>query len=221
MRRIAAFSLILSTLFVSSCSTSTPQTPPQVVSVHSSSSATPWLADMYDCADESSTLIRLSDLPSEADIRLQVGEPKMLLGIAYQIGEEEILIVTHRQSPIQNLTLDEAQLLFAGFGDPSMQVWVYDSAEDVFEVFDQFVMKGRSVSSSARVAVNPQQMSDVLKAEANAVGIMSRHWNPSTGSGQGQGDVREVYSVAKAPVLAITQSEPQGVVKQLIGCLQK
>jgi hypothetical protein len=35
------------------------------------------------------------------------------------------------------------------------------------------------------------------------------------------GDVREVYSVAKVPVLALTQSEPQGVVKSLLACLQK
>jgi hypothetical protein len=71
------------------------------------------------------------------------------------------------------------------------------------------------------VAVNPQQMSDVLNSESNAVGILPRHWNPSTGSGQGAGDVREVYSVAKVPVLAIAQSEPQGVINHLIGCLQK
>jgi len=63
------------------------------------------------------------------------------------------------------------------------------------------------------VAVSPQQMSDVLNAESNAVGILPRHWKA--------GDVREVYSVAKIPVLAITQSEPQGAVNQLIGCLQK
>ncbi len=123
------------------------------------------------------------------------------------------MIVTHRQSPVQNLTLEEAQNLFAGLGDPSVQVWVYASEEDVFEVFDQFVMRGRSVSSSAALAVSPQQMSDVLNAESNTVGILPRHWKA--------GDVREVYSVAKIPVLAITQSEPQGAVNQLIGCLQK
>jgi len=144
---------------------------------------------------------------------LRVGEPKFLTSFAYQIDEEEILIVTHRQSPVQNLTLDEAQALFSGLGDPFVQVWVYAPDEDVFSVFDQFVMKGRSVSASAMVAVTPQQMSDVLNRETNAVGILSRHWKA--------GDVREVYSVATVPVLAITQNEPQGAVNQIIGCLQK
>ena len=215
MRRIFLSSLTFLSLLLSSCSTNTPQTASQVVSVYSSSSAQPWLSDLYECAAESSAVIRLSDSMSATDIRLQIGEPKFLTSFAYQIDEEEILIVTHRQSPIQNLTLDEAQALFAGLGDAnaSVQVWVYASEEDMFGVFDQFVMKGRSVSSSARVAVNPQQMSDVLNNESNAVGILPRHWKA--------GDTREVFSVATVPVLAITEREPQGVVNQLIGCLQK
>ena len=214
MRRTDYCSLITLALLIFSCSTSTPQPTPQVVSVYSSSSATPWLSDLYDCA-ETIAVIRLSDSPSDADIRLQVGEPKPLSEFAYQIDEEEILIVTHRQNPVQNLTLEGVQTLFVGLDDAnaSVQVWVYASGEDVAEVFDQFVMKGRSVSSSAMVAVNPQQMSDMLNAESNAVGILPRHWKA--------GDVREVYSVAKVPVLAITQSEPQGLTNQLIGCLQK
>ena len=199
-------------LVASSCSTPTPVVQLPLANVYSTSAAQPWLSELYDCAN-SVAIIRLSDSPSDADIRLQVGEPELLSEFAYQIDEEEILIVTHRQSPVQNMSLEDVQLLFAGLGDPSVQVWVYASGDDVAEVFDQFVKNGRSVSSSALVAVNPQQMSDVLNAEPNAVGILPRHWKA--------GDMREVYSVGKVPVLAITQSEPQGAVKQLIGCLQK
>ena len=199
-------------LAISSCSTPTPVTQLPLVTVYSSSAAQPWLSDLYSCA-ESIAVIRLADSPSDADIVLRVGEPKYLSGFAYQIDEEEILIVTHRQSPIQNLTLEDAQNLFAGFGDPSVQVWVYAPDEDLSVVVDQFVMKGRRVSSSAYIAATPQEMSDVLNSNSNAVGILPRHWKA--------GDVREVYSAAKVPVLAITPSEPQGVINQLIGCLQK
>ena len=212
MRKIFLFSLAFLLLLISACSTGTPQNTPQVVLVYSSPAATPWLSEVYLCAESLAVISRV-DNPDSADIGLRVGEPEFLSSFAYQIDEEEILIVTHRQSPIQNLTLDESRALFAGLGDPSVQVWVYASEDDVLEVFDQFVMMGRSVSSSALVAVSPQQMSDVLNAESNAVGILPRHWKA--------GDVRDVYSVAKVPVLAITQAEPQGVVNQLIGCLQK
>jgi hypothetical protein len=213
MRKIFLCSLTFLSLLISSCSTSTPPPTPQVVTVSSSSFTQTWLTELYDCAGEISATIRLSDSPSVADIRLQLGEPEFLSSFAYQIDEEEILIVTNRVSPIQNLTLDEAQALFMGLGDPTVQVWVYASEAEGQKVFDQFVMEGRSVTSSARVAVNPQQMSDTLVSESNAVGILPRHWKA--------GDVRDVYSVAKVPVLALTQTEPQGVVKSLLACLQK
>jgi hypothetical protein len=204
--------LFLSSVLLFSCSTSTPPAPSQAVTVYSTSAAEIWLYPLYDCAGSSAALTRVDD-PASADIILRVGEPKFLASSAFQIDTEEILIVTHRQSPVQNLTLEEARALFAGQGDPSMQVLVYASGEDVQEVFDQVVMAGGSVTSSARLAVNPQQMSDTLVNEANTVGVLPRHWK--------MGDTREVYTVATVPVLALTNSEPQGVIQELIACLQK
>lgn len=207
---------LLSSFLLVSCSTSTPQSTPQVVPVYSTASAQLWLTELYDCAaTQSSVVLSRVDNSSAAEVVLQIGEPEFLSSFAYQIDTEEILIVTHRQSPIQNLTIEEARALFMGLGDAhaSVQVWVYASGMDAQEVFDQFVMEGRSVTSSARVAVNPQQMSDTLNAESNAVGILPRHWKA--------GDVRDVFSVATVPVLAITQTEPVGVTKELIACMQK
>jgi hypothetical protein len=204
--------LIFFTLLLASCSTNTPQTTPEVVSVHSTFAAEPWLTELYACADSFATLVRVDD-PDTADIALQVGEPEFLSSFAYQIDEEEILVVTHRQSPIQNMDLESVRALFNGMGDPSVQVWVYSSDMDVQKVFDQFVMAGGSVTPSALIAANPQQMSDVLVSQPNTVGILPRHWKA--------GDARDVYSVTRVPVLALTKSEPQGVVNNLIGCLQK
>ena len=204
---------LLSSLILFSCSTSTPQVSltPQIVTVYSTSAAQPWLREMYVCAGFATVISRVDD-SSSADIFLRVGEPKFLASPAYQIDTEEILLVTHRQSPVQNLTLEEARALFAGQGDPSVQVWVYAPEEDVQGVFDQFIMEGRTITSSARLAVNPQRMSDTLVNESNAVGILPRHWKV--------GDVRDVFSVATVPVLTITANEPQGVIKELIACLQ-
>jgi hypothetical protein len=169
------------------------------------------LPELYQCAGTSAVISRVDD-PSAAAIVLRVGEPQFLDLPAFQIDVEEILIITHRQSPVQNLSLEEARALFAGQGDASVQVWVYTSGDDVQNVFDQTVMNGRNVTASARLAVNPQQMSDTLVNESNTVGILPRRWKA--------GDVREVFSVAGVPVLAITDSEPQGILKELIACLQ-
>ncbi len=210
MKKTALFLFFL--FIVSACSTGTPPATPQVVTVYSTSAAQPWLAPLYDCARPSVALSRV-DNASAADIALRLGEPRSSVSFAYQIDAEEILIVTNRQSPVQNLTLEAARALFAGQGDSSVQVWVYPSGEDVQEVFAQAVMAGRSVSSSAKLAVTPQQMSDTLVKESDAVGILPRRWKV--------GDVREVFMAATVPVLALTKSEPQGAIKDLIACLQK
>ena len=195
-----------------SCSPATPSATPQLITVYSTSAAQLWLPKLYECAGTASAISRVDD-PSAADVTLRVGEPVVLHSLAFQIDTEEILIVTHRQSPVQNLTLEGVRELFGGHGDPSMQVWVYAPGEDVQELFDQLVMAGRSVDPSARLAVNPQQMSDTLVNESNAIGVLPRHWKV--------GDVREVYSVATVPVLAITASKPQGLIQELLVCLQK
>jgi hypothetical protein len=196
-------------LFLLSACAPTPQPTQVIVNAYATSAAEPWLTELYSCAESASVIINIS--AESPDIYLRVGEPDIFISSAYQIDEEEILIVTPRESSVQSLTLAEAQNLFAQ-GNPSAQAWVYSSGADMQRVFDQLVMQGRSVSSSARIAVSPQNMSDVIKSEPAAIGILPRHWVT--------GDVREVFSAGRAPVLAVTKSEPQGAVVELISCLQ-
>jgi hypothetical protein len=205
------YGILLCSFLLVSCSPGTPVATPQVISVYSTFAAQPWLPPLYECAGTRSVVSRVDD-PAAADIVLRIGEPEFLLSPAYQIDMEEILIVTHRQSPVQNLSLEEARALFAGYGDPSVQVWVYAEGEDVQDAFDRSVMEGGSVTPSARLAVSPQQMSDALVNERHAVGILPRHWKA--------GDSREIFSVVTVPVLAVTEAEPQGPVRELIACLQ-
>jgi hypothetical protein len=210
IQRLILSFLLLS--FLSACGPSTSSAAPELVNVYSTSSAEPWLPEVYYCAGTASVINRVDDAAT-ADIVLRVGEPPFLSSFAYQIDTEEILIVTHRQSPVQNLNVEGVRALFSGMGDPSLQMWVYAADADVQQAFDQFVMEGRAVSPSAMLAVNPQQMSDTLVNEPNTVGILPQHWKV--------GDSRFVYTIPNIPVLAITQSEPQGVIQDLMACLQK
>ena len=212
MKKISLFLFLLFT--VSACvSTPTDVETLQVVNIYATSAAQPWLTELYDCAANQSVTLRLTDSSSDAAIYIRIGEPDVLMTPAYQIDTEELLIVTHRESSVQNLTREEARTLFAGQGDPSVKVWVYSSDGDIQRAFERAVMAGRSVSSSANLAVSPGQMSDVLNVESNAVGILPRRWK--------MGTVRDVYSVGTVPVLAILKEEPQGILKELVGCLQK
>lgn len=202
---------MLSSFLLFSCTPATQRTSQtQVVTVYATPAAEPWMSDLFACANDLSVVLSVS--AESPEIILRVGEPEMLVSSAYQIDEEEILIVTHPESPVQNLSLEEAQALFAGQGEPSAQVWVYSSGTDMQILFDQLVMKGRSVTSFARLASDPQDMSDTLNSESNTVGILPRH--------SIMGNVHEIYSVGMAPVLAIVRQEPRGMVSELIACLQ-
>jgi hypothetical protein len=208
MKHVLIF--FLSTFALFSCtSEAQPASQSEVVTVYATSAANLWLTELYACGADSGVVLKLNaDSP---DIFLRVGEPEMITSPVYQIDEVEILVAAHRDNNSQNLTLAEVQDLFAQ-GTLLAQVWVYPSEADMQRVFDQFVMQGRSVSSSAKIAVSVQNMSEVLKSDPAAIGILPRQ--------SVTGDLREVFSAGRVPVLAVTKEEPQGMVGKLISCLQ-
>lgn len=203
---------VLTFALVSCAPVSTQVSETQAISVYSTLATQTWLAEVFACAP-AGTIVRVADDPIPADISLRLGEPDFVPDFVYQIDTEEVLVVTHRQSPVQNMTVEDVRELFAGQGDLSVQVWVYASGEDVQRVFEQAVMDGRSVTSLARLAVSPGHMSDILNNEPNAVGVLPRHWKT--------GDARFVYTIPDIPVLALASEEPQGGVETIIACLQK
>ena len=212
MRPYHFLSFLFALVLASCVPVATPVPETEIVSVYTTLSTRVWLADVYVCAP-AGTLIRVTDGPVSADISLRLGEPDFFTTLAYQIDTEEILVVTHRQSPIQNMTVAGVRELFAGGFDASVQVWVYASGEDVQAFFEQAVMQGRSVTSQARMATSPQHMSDTLNNQPNTVGILPRHWKA--------GDSRFVHTIPDVPVLAIVKDEPQGAVQKILSCLQK
>ena len=205
--------IFLFVFLFSACLPTTTATPEsQIVNVYATLATQPWLVDVFACAP-AGTVISVANDPVAADISLRLGERDFLTTPAYQIDTEEILIVTHRQSLVQNLNVEEARELFAGQGDPSVHVWVFAEGEDVQRVFEQAVMQGRGVTSLARLATSPQHMSDTLNNEPNSVGILPRHWKA--------GDSRSVFIIPDVPVLVIVSEQPQGAIQALIACLQK
>jgi hypothetical protein len=207
MKRLS-FILLLSS-FIFSCAPVSPSTS-QIVDVYATASATPFLAELYACADASSVTLNLtSDSP---DISLHLGQPDGWAGSAFQVGVEDILIVASLPSPLPALTLDSARTIFAGL-NPSVQVWAYAPAEETQKVFEQAVMNGRNVTSFARLAASPLQMVEALTADPNAVGLLPRRWMTD--------GLRELFTAASVPVLALTPSKPEGLIHDLIACMQK
>ena len=211
---------LIALIFLTACAPATSIATPQVVKVYSTSSAQPWLTDLYTCAP-ASMIINLSD-PQSADVLIRVGESADLTTPAFQIGTDDIIVAVHPQTGAGSLTIEQVRQLFTGQvtnwkdvggNDVPVQVWTYPLDEDIQQIFDNVVLARQPVTSLAHLAVSAQAMSDAIGAQAGSVGVLTRRWKT--------GNAREALVVASAPVLAITKSEPQGAVKDLIACLQK
>jgi len=194
-------------LALAACSPLQTQTPTPVV-LYASSAASPWLESAYACAPQVGTIIRLAQSPADADARLMVGAPLAVTPFLYTLGEEEIVIVAHAGSTLLLADAEQAQALFAG---DVKTVWVLDNAEDVMRFFGAGVMRGRPITSLARLATSPQEMVQALSADENAVGVLGRH---SVGE-----NLQVVFSAGLAPVLVETTSQPKGALALLLGCM--
>jgi hypothetical protein len=204
LRRV--FFLFLVSSFLISCSTPQPVAQTQIITINYSPFTEFQMNEVYACANDLSIILKITD--QEPEIHFRFGEPDVLLGFAYQIGQEEMIVITNSQNDLQRLSLNEVQNLFAS----GENIWVYSSDSEMQRYFNQVAMQGRSVSLFAKVAPNPKIMIQMLEENQHAVGVI-----PKSLLNQ---NLKEIYSIGVFPVLALTETEPQGAVKSLIGCLQ-
>ena len=204
--RLGILAVFISCLFLLSCN-SQPAPQTQIITINYSPFTEFQMNEVYACANDLSIILKVTH--QNPEVYFQFGEPDVLLDFAYQIDEEEMIVVVNKQNDMQDVSVEEIQNLFA---TQTMQVWVYPSASEMQKVLNQFVMNGRGVSSFANVAVSPKQVVEKIESESNAIGFIPKSLITE--------NLKEIYSIGIFPVLALTESEPQGAVKSLIGCLQ-
>jgi hypothetical protein len=74
-------------------------------------------------------------------------------------------------------------------------------------------MYGQPITSLARLAVSGDSMADAIGTNPGSVGILPHRLMTDA--------VQSVFTAAKAPVLIITKSTPEGAIEDLISCLQQ
>ena len=151
--------LLLLYFLLAGCAPATQQVTPRLLTIHVASAAYPRVDEIYKCAP-ASVVISLAD-PSAAQLTLRLGEPAPLVTPAYQVGTEDLLIVTHPQAGTGPLSLEQVRQLFSGTAtnwedvggiDLAVQVWTYAAGEDIQQAFDRAVMDGQPVTSMAQLA---------------------------------------------------------------------
>jgi hypothetical protein len=226
MKRELIFIIIVGIL-LNSCTSNTVAATPEQLTVQFTAASATWLTALYDCAgtDVIQAEQRAADFLNlqATDVVIRIGLPEHLTSHSYQVGTEDILVIVNPQNPVRHLSADQARGLFTGqivtwktINDTNapVQVWVFPDGEDVQQIFEQKILGGSPVSSLARLANNPDEMSNAVSIDVNAIGLVTRHWKT--------GNTSDVFVAAGSlPVLAITRSEPKGTLAEILACLQK
>lgn len=187
----------------------------------------PWLAKLNGCAGKTvlETELRAASLqdPESADLVLRFGQTGNLTTLAYQIGTDDLLVIVNHQNPVGELSALQVRALFTGQiqtwnslqgADAPVHVWVYPQGEDVQQVFEHSSLGRSPVTSLARLANSPEEMSQAVSTDPDAIGIITRSWKTQ--------DTTAVFTVdSSLPVLAITNAEPESDMAQILACLQK
>jgi hypothetical protein len=213
------------TLLVAACLREPTEAQADILRLQYTSASQAWLADVQACAGNRPVL---SQARSSLALDLESADLAMRIGwgadaaAAYQIGSEELLVIVNPLSPISSLTMDQVRALFSGqatswpglhgSGGP-VQVWVFPSGEDVQTWFEESILLGQALSSSAHLAVDPQQMVQAVASDANAIGILPRHWLDES--------VSPVLSMADLPVLVLVAPGADPADFELVRCLQE
>ena len=218
--------LLLACLPLVSCSAGASSPTAVPITLQYTSASYPWLVPIYDCAGNTviiaeQTAADFQDLQT-ADIAIRLGQPENLPSPTYQIGTDDLLVIVNPQNPIKLLTVARVRSLFngqiqnwrdVGGTDAPVQVWAFTKAEDIQDIFNHLILSDSPVTSMARLASNPNEMTQAVSKDINAIGILNRRLKTS--------GVSDVFTVTSMPVLAFTRYNPTERISNILSCLQK
>ena len=235
---------VLLIIFLVSCSTpeiSIPAPTPEPIQVIFSPSLSPWADIISTCASEN-PLIALYYNPSPIvdmniypySVILQLGESSESAENSYlsQIGWEQINVISNQERDLSQLTRSDLQSIFSGItkswdgdtGQP-IQVWVFPVEDAVRKYFDQAILHAYPITTEARLAPDPDAMLQAISNDPNAIGYISA--SVISSSDPALVDKVKILQVDKSlqdelhqPVIAITENEPAGLIRELLVCVQ-
>jgi hypothetical protein len=233
----------LTVVFLVGCQPRIAPPPPtaQVIRVQYTPALAPRLKALHACAAGlAGAGVVVSELPAsdmkldQADLSLRLGQPAAPAGYSAAIGEDEVAAVVNPANHSVLHTGDLAAIfsgqvrtwrdLAVGMGAAPtgvatalpLQIWTYAAGDDQRDAFVATALSGAAIDVRASIAPSPQAMLEAIAADPGAIGYLPRSWVTS------QVSVVEIAGVtpARVPLLALAPSEPQGLTRALLACLQ-
>lgn len=226
--RARKLSLVLVLTWLAACSpfvTATPRPSPQPVQVNYSPTLRPWSAVLHQCANAHPeiALITLETSVTDpdfmgGDLSLWFGEPLQgIPGYAAALETDELVVISGSSMGLQNLNADQLWALYAE-ANPLYQVWTYAEGNELRAIFEAAILRGADPSPITLIAPNPGAMLEAIAADPLAIGYVPASW--LTGDVHTIGLPTEIRAAFEQPILALTDSEPQGELKAYLVCLQ-
>ncbi len=200
--------------------TITPRPTPTLLSIHLPTDLLFLTEPLAACAPADTGLLffeaHIPPLPEGAHtLTLWLGQPPEGV-FAAGLGLERISFIVNAQNPLESLTPGEARKIFSGeqgtWGDGTpVEVWLPLEGSAARQIFDQ-VFLSLPVSPEAYLSPSPAAAVEAVAANEGAIALIPEGWLTPA--------VKAVGPLADLPVLALTDGEPQGVLRVFVGCLQ-
>lgn len=241
MKQLLLFGLIVLLAACGSPEASTPAPTPEAIHVLYPAALKPWADKLAGCAS-ANPMIALYFTQSPTldtnifadEVVLELGDPSQKGVTSYlsQVGWEQIVVVVNQGNDLSQLSTSKLQSIYSsqtsiwenGSGKP-IQVWVLPNGDPTRTIFDHAVLPSRSLTSEAMLAPDPGAMLEAVSEDANAIGYLPVSVLTSNNQTL-DGKVKiirldeSLVEQLRQPVIAITQREPQGLLRELLVCLQ-
>jgi len=240
MKQLLLFGLIF---LLAACGTpelSTPAPTPEAIHVNYPAALKPWADQLARCATDHpltglyfNQYSKLETDIRENDIELVFGEPPQGLPpySLTQIGWEQVVVITNIENETSQLSIGELQSIFSGQtsgwqndSGELIQVWVLPLGDPTRTFFDRAVIPSQSLASEAMLAPDPAAMLEAISDESNTIGYLPHSildsGDPTLVSAVNIIQLDDTLDEAlRQPVIAITRSEPTGLMRELLVCL--
>jgi hypothetical protein len=164
---------------------------------------------------------------TQAEITLRLGAASGDAGYQAELGSDDLVVVVNPQNSLQELTGSQVKSIFSGSNRAwskyskgnanSIQVWVYPQGNEIRQYFED-ALSPILLNQAAHLAPDPAAMQQAVAADPSAIGYLPARWVDSSVRPLSISDISAPS--LRLPILAITQTEPQGAQKEWLLCLQ-
>ena len=215
---------------MSACSpdlTVTLQPIPQTVNIAITPATTPIGEALQVCAANNAGMnLNVIALPpdfidlDDVDLAFQLGQPNTLPAFAAPIALDRVVVILHATNPINILSNQELQDLFAGRvtnwsqlggNRQNVEIWIALEGDETRVTFDNIILEANLISPIARLAPNPEVMLESIADDPGAIGYLPQSWLTEA--------VKLIDLDIELPVLALAVEEPDSPVRELLVCL--